>query len=155
MLVQEEPKSGVDAFISGMLEGLELSIKQLLPNIVVAFTLIKFLSSLEVFDQAAAVAAPIMQVWGLPGESSLILITAVISNAAAVGVAMSLFSGGIVDEYDLTVLFAAIYSVGALMQFSARVLAVIGVPRSRWPIMWFIAIINAVIALSIGNALFR
>ena len=138
-----------------MLEGLELSIRKLLPNIVIAFTLIKFLAGFELFDQAAAAAAPIMQLWGLPGESSLILITAVISNAAAAGVAMSLFSGGIVDEQDLTVLFAAVYSVGALMQFSGRVLAVVGVPRGRWPIMWAVSFVNAGIALSLGNALFR
>lgn len=155
MSAQEQHKNGVDAFVSGMLEGLELSVKKLLPNIVIAFTLIKFLSSFELFDQIASMAAPLMQAWGLPGESSLILITAVISNAAAVGVAVSLLSDGIVDGQDITVLFAAVYCIGALMQFSARVLAVVGVPRGRWPIMWAIAFINAGVALSLASALFR
>ena len=84
-----------------------------------------------------------VQLWSLPGESAVVLATAIFSNAAAVGTIVSMFASGSLSAADATILMPGLYLMGALLQFTARVLETAQVPRKLWPLMFVICLINS------------
>ena len=96
-----------------------------------------------------------MHVWSLPGEAAVVLATAILSNAAAVGTIVSLFASGTLSAADATILMPGLYLMGALFQFAARVLGTAGVSRKIWPVMFAICLVNSAVAMWITAWLIR
>ena len=138
-----ESHSTSEAFFSGRKEGLNLALYGILPRVMVAFILISILQSTGIMELISKAFAPIMQLWSLPGESAVVLATAIFSNAAAVGTIVSMFASGSLSAADATILMPGLYLMGALLQFTARVLQTAEVPRKLWPLMFVICLINS------------
>lgn len=138
-----ESHSTSEAFFSGCKEGLNLALYGILPRVMVAFILISILQSTGIMELISKAFAPIMQLWSLPGESAVVLATAIFSNAAAVGTIVSMFASGSLSAADATILMPGLYLMGALLQFTARVLQTAEVPRKLWPLMFGICLINS------------
>lgn len=64
--------------------------------------------------------APVMALWGLPGEAIMVLFSALMSMGGAVGVCMALYNDGGIDERAITIVIPAIYLLGSKIQYLGR-----------------------------------
>lgn len=153
--MSETPQSASQAFFSGCKSGLNLALYGILPRVMVAFIFISVLEACGAMSLIGDIFTPLMHVWSLPGEAAVVLATAILSNAAAVGTIVSLFASGTLSAADATILMPGLYLMGALFQFAARVLGTAGVSRKIWPAMFAICLVNSAAAMWITAWLVR
>lgn len=153
--MSETPQSASQAFFSGCKSGLNLALYGILPRVMVAFIFISVLEACGAMSLIGDIFTPLMHVWSLPGEAAVVLATAILSNAAAVGTIVSLFASGTLSTADATILMPGLYLMGALFQFAARVLGTAGVSRKIWPAMFAICLVNSAAAMWITAWLVR
>ena len=79
-----------DIFIGGARKGWNLATQNLVPNILMAYVIAYILNILGIMDFLGYWLGPIMGIFGLPGQSFVILLTTWLSCSAGVGVAASL-----------------------------------------------------------------
>lgn len=140
-------KNPLDLFIQGAKQGWSIAVNSMLPNVLMAFVLIQVLSITKILNIIGVVAAPVMGLWGLPGEALVVLLAAFMSMGGAVGVAASLLAAGKLSALDITVLSPAIMLMGSLIQYLGRCLGTADAnPKYMgWHIL--ICIINGLIAM--------
>ncbi len=136
-----------DLFVEGARKGWNMAISNMLPNVLMAFVLIKVLEITGILKGIGTLFAPLMVPFGLPGEAATVLMGAWMSMGGGVGVAIGLFDKGIISGEHLAILTPAIYLMGSQVQYIGRVLGVIGTSARLIPIMVVISIINALIAM--------
>lgn len=83
-------KSIIDVFVDGARKGLKVNLNSMLPNLVMAFVLIQFLKVTGLLDLLGKVCAPIMAIFGLPGEGIMVLFAAWLAMGGGVGAAAGL-----------------------------------------------------------------
>ena len=119
----------------------------MLPNVLMAFILIYVLKLTGILDLLGSLFAPVMKIFGLPGEALMVLLAAWLSMGGGAGVASSLFAAGSLSLHDIAVLAPAMYLMGSQVQYIGRLLGVVGTPGKYIPVMVLISIINALLAL--------
>ncbi|WP_312053054.1 YjiG family protein [Pantoea brenneri] len=136
-----------DVFVTGARKGFHIAIHNLMPNVVMAYVLAEILNLLGIMQFLGQLFAPVMGVFGLPGEAITVLLTAWLSSSAGTGVAVSLLTKGLLTGVDVTVLAPAIFLMGSQLQYMGRLLGVADVPKKYWPLLMLVSIINALIAM--------
>ena len=136
-----------DVFIEGARKGWSIATSSTLPNVVMAFIIIKALEITGALKGLGTIFAPLMGLFGLPGEAITVLLTSWLSASAGTGVAVSLLSKGTLNVADITILIPAIFLMGSQLQYMGRLLGVADVPKKYWPLLMAVSIINAVIAM--------
>ena len=96
-----------DIFVNGCRKGWNLATQNLVPNILMAYVIAYILNILGVMDFLNQWLGPGMNLFGLPGESILVLLTTWLSCSAGVGVAASLYSTGLLNGEHITSLAPA------------------------------------------------
>lgn len=144
--MQEKPML-TDVFVSGVKRGWGIATGSMLPNVLMAFILIYVLKLTGILDLLGSLFAPVMKIFGLPGEALMVLLAAWLSMGGGVGVASSLFAAGSLSLHDIAVLAPAMYLMGSQVQYIGRLLGVVGTPGKYIPVMVLISIINALLAL--------
>jgi spore maturation protein SpmB len=140
-------RTPLDLFVEGARKGWAVGTNSIIPNLVMAFALMEILKLLGVLALLGKVFGPVMGIFGLPGEAVTVLLTSWVSMAAGVGVTVSLFKNAIVNNTHVTILIAAIYLMGAQIQYMGRLLGVSATPKRYWPLLFCTCIINALIAM--------
>ena len=74
-----------DAFVDGMRKGWKVATLNMLPNVVLAFVLIKALKLSGLLELLGDWCAPVMAVFGLPGEAVTVLISTLFSAGGGIG----------------------------------------------------------------------
>lgn len=143
----KKSKNPFDIFIAGARKGFTVGTTNLLPNVLMAYTLALILKLLGVLDFIGVVFGPIMGIFGLPGEAITVLLTSWLSSSAGVGIAVGLMSHGTLDSTGATILMPAIFLIGSQLQYMGRLLGVADVPVKYWPLLIILSIINAVLAM--------
>ncbi|ADD77059.1 spore maturation protein SpmB [Pantoea sp. PA1] len=138
-----------DIFVIGARKGFNIAINNLMPNVLMAYVIAEMLNLLGVMQIIGHVCAPLMGLFGLPGEAITVLLTAWLSSSAGTGVAISLLSKGQLDIGQITILAPAIFLMGSQLQYMGRLLGVADVPKKYWPLLMAVSILNAVIAMLI------
>ncbi|MBW1251737.1 YjiG family protein [Pantoea allii] len=138
-----------DIFVIGARKGFHIAINNLMPNVLMAYVIAEMLNLLGVMQIIGHVCAPLMGLFGLPGEAITVLLTAWLSSSAGTGVAVSLLSKGQLDVGQITILAPAIFLMGSQLQYMGRLLGVADVPKKYWPLLMAVSILNAVIAMLI------
>ena len=136
-----------DVFIEGARKGWSIATSSTLPNVVMAFIIIKALEITGALKGLGTIFSPLMGLFGLPGEAITVLLTSWLSASAGTGVAVSLLSKGTLNVADITILIPAIFLMGSQLQYMGRLLGVADVPKKYWPLLMAVSIINAVIAM--------
>lgn len=141
-----------DIFVIGARKGFNIAINNLMPNVLMAYVIAEMLNLLGVMQIIGHVCAPLMGLFGLPGEAITVLLTSWLSasagtGVAGTGVAVSLLSKGTLNVADITILIPAIFLMGSQLQYMGRLLGVADVPKKYWPLLMAVSIINAVIAM--------
>ncbi|QZN96252.1 YjiG family protein [Symbiopectobacterium purcellii] len=143
-----------DIFVVGARKGFNIAINNLLPNVLMAYVIAEILNLLGIMALLGKVFAPIMGLFGLPGEAITVLLTSWLSASAGTGVAVSLLSKGTLDGHMVTILAPAIFLMGSQLQYMGRLLGVADVPKKYWPLLILTSIINAMIAMLIMRVFF-
>lgn len=147
--VPEKKPTIMDIFVRGTMKGWEIGLKNILPNVIMAFVCIQVLTVTGALSYCGRLFAPVMAIWSLPGEAIMVLMGALMSMGGAVGVAMALVSSGQLNGHDVAILMPAIYLMGSKIQYLGRLLGTAGVPSKYWGILLSLSIINAGIAMFI------
>lgn len=136
-----------DIFVVGARKGFNIAINNLMPNVLMAYVIAEMLNLLGVMQIIGTICAPLMGLFGLPGEAITVLLTAWLSSSAGTGVAVSLLTKGTLDITAITILAPAIFLMGSQLQYMGRLLGVADVPKKYWPLLMGVSILNAVIAM--------
>lgn len=145
--VEKTNKNVLDLFIEGARKGFTIGTTSLLPNVVMAFVIIRILDVTGLLHLIGVVFEPIMGLWGLPGEAATVIITSVMSMGGGIGVAMSLFNDGILDPMQLTIMVPGIYLMGNPVQNVGRCLGISGVNTKHYPAILIICLINTLLSI--------
>lgn len=144
-----KPGNIFDIFITGARKGWNIAIQNMIPNVLMAFTIAQVLQILGIMSLIGKIFGVIMGMFGLPGEAITILLTSWLSASAGVGMAVSLFSSGVINEIHVGILIPACFLMGSQLQYMGRLLGVADVPKKYWPLLMLCSIINACIAMLI------
>lgn len=142
MTTQTKPMI-TDIFVAGARKGWNIATTSTVPNILMAFVIIKVLKISGALALMAGVFEPVMALFGLPGEAAAVLLGGWMSMGGGVGVAVSLFTDGILTGEHLAILAPAIYLMGSQVQYAGRILGVIGTRAKLIPVMIGISVLNA------------
>lgn len=146
--VQPERKEIVtEVFVRGAKKGWGIAIGSMLPNVVMAFVIIKALNITGILTLVGDTCGPVMEIFGLPGEAIVVLLGAWLSAGGGVGTAIALHSSGALNGTDLAILTPAIFLMGSQVQYLGRVLGVIGVSGRMVPIIMAVPVIVAILSL--------
>ena len=147
MAGQEKKKNIIDLFIEGCRKGWDTGIRNMMPNVIMAFVIIKALNVTGLLKILGNVFAPVMALWGLPGEAVTVLVSSFMSMGGGIGAAAGLLGSNVLSPKDITVLMPAIYLMGSLIQYLGRCLGTAEVNSKSYGIMVGIAILNALLAM--------
>ena len=142
-MAEASKKMITDVFVEGARKGWTIGTTSTVPNVMMAFIIIKALNVTGALTGLGNLFEPLMVLFGLPGEGAAVLMGAVMSMGGAVGIVMGLFSDGVLTGEHIAILAPAIYLMGSTIQYAGRILGVVGTRGSLYPIMFAICIFNA------------
>ncbi len=142
-----------DVFVKGAVHGWQIATSSTIPNVLMAFVIIKILKHSGLLDIIGDVCGPLMAIFGLPGIAATILLGAWMSMGGGVGVAVALFSAGAVTGTDLAIVTPAIYLMGSQVQYMGRCLGVIGIKGKDLPLIMSLPVITAFLSLYVMRLL--
>ncbi|NCC80877.1 MAG: hypothetical protein EOM04_01200 [Clostridia bacterium] len=143
----KEKKMITDVFVDGARKGWNIGISSVMPNVMMAFVIIHALKITGILDILGKVFGPVMAVFGLPGEAATVLMGAWLSMGGGVGVAVSLFTQGVIDGAQVAILTPAIFLMGAQIQYAGRLLGAAEVESRHYGILFGICILNAFLSM--------
>lgn len=140
-----------DIFVKGAVQGWQIAVTSTIPNVLMAFVIIKILDHSGLLKLIGTALDPIMGIFGLPGEAITVLLATWLSCGAGVGVAASLASHGTLQPHDITILAPAFILMASQIQYMGRLLGVADVPKKYWPVL----MLNSVLMAFLGMILMR
>ena len=143
-----------DIFIIGARKGLNITLNNLVPNILMAYAVAEVLRILGVMKMVGEIFGPLMFVFGLPGEAVTVVLTAWLSSSASVGLAANMAANGILDACHVTILMPCFFLLGAQLQYMGRLLGIADVPKRYWPLLMSASLLNALCAMLVMNWFF-
>ena len=147
-----------DVFVKGAVQGWNIAVTSTIPNVLMAFVIIKVLNHSGLLTIFGELFAPIMAIFGLPGEAAAVLLrgvnvfptqveTALLSMGGGVGVAVSLFDQGLLTGEHVAIVAPSIYLMGSQVQYMGRCLGVIGIKGSNLFKIMALPIVTAFVSL--------
>ena len=124
----------ISTFLGGCYRGFEVGIKNIVPAMILGYTLVYILQATGVMDLLGSVLSPVMGVFGLPGEAVAVLISAFFAKAAGCGTAA-------------TMLFPACILMGTLIGHYARIVLVADADKKWHGLLLAVPLFDAVISL--------
>lgn len=142
-------KTVIEMFVEGARKGWQIGIHSIMPNVIMAYVLIRILDVSGFLKMLGQACAPVMAIFGLPGEAIMVNLAALLSMGGAVGVASSLISSGTLSSRDITILLPAIFIGGGQVQNLGRLLGTSGTNPKHYPWLFFVTVVNTVLAMFI------
>ena len=136
-----------DIFVGGAREGWNMGVGSIIPNVMMAFIIIKALTITGAMEMFGNVFAPVMALFGVPGEGAAVLMAAFMSAGGGVGVMMSMFAEGILTGEHLAILAPANYLMGSTVQYAGRLLGVVNIEGRFYPLMFGLVTLNGFVAM--------
>lgn len=143
----EKKANVLDLFAEGARRGLSIGTKSLMPNVIMAFVLIRVLEVTGILQWIGKIFSPVMALWGLPGEAATVILTSVMSMGGGIGIAVSLYVGQHLDAMQVTTLIPAIYLMGNPVQNVGRCLGTSGVNTKHYMAILAICVINTMVSI--------
>ena len=140
-----------DVFVAGARKGWNICTSSTIPNILMAFVIMRVLQITGALDLIGTAFSPVMAVFGLPGAAATALLGGWLSTGGGIGVIVMLFDSGAINGSHVAILAPALCMMGSQVQYTGRILGVIGTEGRLIPVMMLISIINACAAMLIMN----
>ena len=136
-----------DVFVKGAVQGWNIAVTSTIPNVLMAFVIIKVLNHSGLLTIFGELFARIMAIFGLPGEAAAVLLGGWMSMGGGVGVAVSLFDQGLLTGEHVAIVAPSIYLMGSQVQYMGRCLGVIGIKGSNLFKIMALPIVTAFVSL--------
>ena len=136
-----------DVFVKGAVQGWQIAVSSTIPNVLMAFVIIKILQHSGLLALIGQAFGPVMGIFGLPGEAATVLLGGWMSMGGGVGVAVALFDQGVINGTHIAILAPAIYLMGSQVQYMGRCLGVIGIKGKDMLMIMAVPILTAVLSL--------
>ena len=136
-----------DVFVKGAVQGWNIATSSTIPNVLMAFVIIKILNHSGLLALFGELFSPIMAIFGLPGEAAAVLLGGWMSMGGGVGVAVSLFDQGILTGDHIAIVAPSIYLMGSQVQYMGRCLGVIGIKGKDMLMIMTVPVITAILSL--------
>ena len=141
-------KTVFDVFVEGAKKGWNIGITSIIPNVLMAFVITRFLEITGLLTLIGNIFRPFMMLLGgMPGEAATALIAAFLSMGGGVGVAVALYTGGSLTLAHLAMLLPAIYLMGSQIQYMGRILGTADVKPRYYGIIIGLAVVNALLSI--------
>ena len=147
MDLQKIKPSIVEEFVAGAKKGFYIGAEMIAPAMVLAFVLIEFLNITGLMTIVGQAVGPVMAVFGLPGEAIVALVAAFFAKAAGCATAASLYSQGIIDAKQATILFPACVTMGTLIGHFVRIVITSNANKKWHPLLLCIPLIDAAVVM--------
>ncbi len=144
---KEKQLSIPEYFMVGAKKGFYITVELIAPAMVMAYILITFLKLAGVMPWIGDALAPVMGLFGLPGEASVALVAAFFAKAAGAATAAGLYMDGTISAVHATILFPACITMGTLIGHFARVVIVCQVKSLYYPVLLMTPLLDAAIAM--------
>ena len=116
-----------DVFVAGARKGWNICTTSTIPNILMAFVIMKALQITGALDLIGTAFSPVMGVFGLPGAAATALLGGWLSTGGGIGVIVMLFDSGAINGSHVAILAPAL----CLMDLKFNILAVSWGCRNR------------------------
>ena len=133
----------VDTFLKGCAKGFKIGIENITPAMILGYTLVYILQATGLMTFLGRIFAPIMGVFGLPGEAFAVLISAFFAKASGCATAATMYANG-----ELT-LGQASMLLGTLIGHYARIVLVAGTNKKWHTMLLIVPLFDAALSLII------
>ena len=136
-----------DVFVKGAIQGWQIATSSTIPNVLMAFVIIKILQHSGLLALIGQAFGPVMGIFGLPGEAATVLLGGWMSMGGGVGVAVAIFDQGAINGTHIAILAPSIYLMGSQVQYMGRCLGVIGIKGKDMLMIMTVPVITAILSL--------
>lgn len=137
----------LEEFMYGAKNGFYLGVEKIIPAMIIAYVLILFLRLTGLMTIIGNVVAPVMALFGLPGEAVIALVSAFFAKAAGAATAATLYADGVITAAQATILFPATITMGTLIGHFVRCVVASGTNARHHALLIAIPVIDAVISM--------
>lgn len=148
-----QKRSLIEEFVFGAKNGFYLGVERIIPAMILAYVLILFLKTTGLMTIIGQIVAPVMALFGLPGESIVALISAFFAKAAGCATAATLYNDGVINAAQATILFPACITMGTLIGHFVRCVMASGVNPKHHLLLMSVPIIDAIISMLLTRLL--
>lgn len=149
----DQKKSIIETFLGGCKKGFYSGVENILPAMVLGYLIVQFLELTGIMEIFSVIFAPIMGIFGLPGEGIVVLISAFFAKASGCATAAMMYTEGILSLGQATILFPACILMGTLVGHYVRIICVSNANRKWHKLLLAIPIIDAIVAMFITRAI--
>ena len=147
-------KNIIDTFFDGVRRGISIWLNSMIPSAIMCYTLLEVLNLTGVTNLFATVFAPVMGIFGMPGESMISLVSGFFSKSSGCATAAGLFEKGLLDVRDVTILLVVNVTYGGIMPQWPRTIVVSGTDSKFHLPMILLLPFGGVIALILSSLVF-
>ncbi len=144
-------KSIVEIFMEGSKKGFYVGLNNILPAMVLGFTIVQFLQLTDLVPLLGNVFGPIMGLFGLPGETVIVLVSAFFAKAAGAATAANMYAQGLINPVQATILLLPCMLMGTLVGHYARIVLVANANPAHRLALLLIPIVDTVIGMFLMN----
>ncbi len=146
-LAKEKKKSTIEIFMGGARKGFYISIEQILPAMVLGYVIVQFLQLTGLVNILGNVFGPLMSIFGLPGETIVVFVSAFFAKAAGAATAANLYAQGIINAAQATILIMPSMLMGTLVGHYARIVLVADTNPKYRKLLLFVPIFDTIIGM--------
>ncbi|MGI6129549.1 MAG: nucleoside recognition domain-containing protein [bacterium] len=143
----KKKKGAIEVFMGGAKKGLYIGFEQILPAMILGYVIVEFLKLTGIIDILGVVFGPVMGIFGLPGESVVVLLSAFFAKAAGAATAANLFSDGIINAAQATILLMPSMLMGTLVGHYARIVLVSNANPNYRGLLLAVPIIDSIVGM--------
>ena len=140
-------KNIIEVFMGGCKRGFYIGIEQILPAMILGYFIVQFLQLTGLVGLIGKVFGPVMQVFGLPGESVVVLVSAFFSKAAGAATAANMFTEGLINNAQATILIVPCMLMGTLIGHYARLVLVAQTNQKHRLMLLLVPIIDSIVGM--------
>lgn len=149
----QQKRTLLEEFVFGAKNGFYLGVERIIPAMILAYVLILFLRTTGLMDFIGQLVAPVMAVFGLPGEAIVALISAFFAKAAGCATAATLYNDGVINAAQATILFPACITMGTLIGHFVRCVMASGANPAHHMLLMAVPVVDAVISMLLTRVL--
>lgn len=132
---------------NGCRKGARLITESVIPSVIVAFILVQVLSLTGIMDLLGKLLAPVMGLFGLPGEAAVPLVVNISTMTGAAGVTAALAAQGILNSTHVAIMTPYFLLAGGIFLYSGRILGVSGIDPKDQKFCVIMNIVNGILSL--------
>lgn len=145
---KDTPKKNIlEIFMNGTKRGFYIGIDQVLPAMFLGYVLVQFLQLTGLVNLLGTIFGPVMAVFGLPGETVVVIVAAFFAKAAGAATTANMYATGIISAGQATILLLPCMLVGTFVSGYARVVLVSNVADKYRMLLLAIPVIDAVVGM--------